>query len=101
MVSRRERLEQRGGSRHAGCEQQRGVTAFERGQHRLGLIEGRILIARIGVACAVLVVRIAYERGRGMNGRRERARVVVHPSESLGSDAGGLHGSFFNAASGR
>lgn len=94
MISWRQRLEHCGRRSHTGCEQQGGVSAFERGQHCLGLIERRIVIARVDAARAVLIVGVPQERRGGVNGRRDRARLLVHPSEPLGGNAGGLHVSF-------
>ena len=60
------------------------MAALERGQHRLGLVERRIVIARINAPRAVLVVRVADERGRGVDRQRDRARLIVQPIRAPG-----------------
>ena len=50
MVAGGERLKDGGRGGHSGCEQQRRVPAFERRQHGFGLIERRVVVARVDAA---------------------------------------------------
>ena len=74
----RERLEHGGRGGHSGREQQRRVPAFERGQHRFGLVERRVVVARVDATGPELVVRIADER-RGQCGWAARSRASSRP----------------------
>ena len=90
MVARRERLEDRCGSRHSGRKKRRVGAVFELGDDRLRLVEGRIVGAGVDPPRAVLVVLIAQKGGRNMDRRGGRSRPLVDPAQGLRGDALGL-----------
>ncbi len=83
MVARRQRLEHRGGRRHARGEQRALRAVLELRDQLFGLIERRVVGARIAAAAAVLVVGVADEGGRRMDRRRDRLGDRVDPAERL------------------
>ena len=90
MVARRQRLEHRRGRGHAAGEQ-RGLGALlQRAISCFGLVEGRVVGARIDAARAVLVVRVAQVGGRDVDRRRDRTRRLVDPAQRLGGEGFGF-----------
>ena len=63
---------------------------LERGDHRLGLVERRVVGAGVDAAGAVLVVGVAQVGRRDVDRRRDRASGVVDPAEGLCGEAFGL-----------
>ena len=83
----RERLEHGGGRGHARREQRRLRALLEPRDHRFGLVERRVVGARIDAARAVLVVGVAQVGRRDVERRRDRARRLVDPAQRLGGNA--------------
>ena len=61
-------------------------AAFERGQRRLGLVEGRIVGARIDAAGAIAVVLVALIGARHMDRRHDGLRHRIDPAHGLGGE---------------
>src|SRR5262249_50779034 len=83
VVARPERQEDGGRRRHPGCKGEAGCPAFEPGQQRFRLNEGRVSRPAVGIAGPILVVGIATESGGWVQRRNERLGVLVDPSERL------------------
>lgn len=84
-------LEQRRGSSQAGGEQQRLRATLELGEQAFGRFVGRIVVTTVpGSARPDLVVLVAREGARVVDGRRDRARFRVQEVIRLRQKCGGL-----------
>ncbi len=90
VIAGRECLEHARCGRHAGGEHQRIRPVFQRCEHRLRLIEGRIVAARIIAPRAIEIILVAQEGARQMQRRRDGPCLLIHPTECLRRQGGGL-----------
>ncbi len=86
----RKALENGGGGRHAGGEQQGRRAAFECGQQCLRLVVGRVVGASVAAASPVLVVGIAHERRRRVDRQDHGTGRRVGRAQRLRGKGGGM-----------
>ena len=78
-----ERLEHRGGRRHAGAEQHRRPSPFERREQRLDRFVGRVLVARVDAPAGGSALGRPLVLDRRMNGGHDGAGRRIAPAEYL------------------
>src|SRR5476649_620864 len=89
MIARREGQEARRGGTHARREDQRFRAALEGRQRCFGLIEGRIVGARVDAAGAVAIVLVAQVGARHMDRRHHGLGEGIDPTHGLGGERSG------------
>lgn len=87
MLAGAQDLEQRHHRRHAAPEEQAARGAFEIGEDRLGLLDGRPAITRIDVALPRGIAFVAGERARQLDPRHDGPGAGIDMAQGLG-DAG-------------